>query len=68
MYQGQKRYDRAESQLHAAFDALSSTEGADLKSIEAVVTQLADLYGTWDKPAKVAEWRAKLGKKAAPSR
>jgi hypothetical protein len=68
MYQKQGHRDEAESLLQSAFDVLARTQGADVKSTRAVVNELADLYETWGKAIKAAEWRAKLPKEPSPKR
>ena len=68
MYQKQQRYAESESQLLAASDALADAPGVDTRTTQAVVTQLADLYNAWGKPAKAAEWRARLAKEPVPNR
>ena len=62
MYQRQQRFAEAESQLTEVFRALETTPGGSSSTKNAVLTQLGQLYDAWNKPAKAAEFRAKLSK------
>jgi non-specific serine/threonine protein kinase/serine/threonine-protein kinase len=60
MYREQRRFAEAESQLTSVLTALELTPGGTESSRNSIVTALAELYEAWNKPAKAAEWRAKL--------
>jgi hypothetical protein len=62
MYQRQQRFAEAESQLTELIDAFQTAPDVSSSSKNAVITQLAQLYDAWKKPAKAAELRAKLSK------
>ncbi len=55
-----ERFDEAESQMLAAHDILVAALSSDHQQSTRVVGYLGDLYDAWGKPAKAAEWRAKL--------
>ena len=55
-----ERFDDAESALLEAHGILQTALGDEHGQTRRVVGYLADLYDTWGKPAKAAEWRAKM--------
>ena len=65
----QHRYDEAEPLILAAYRADLQSLGSESERTIRDVAQLVDLYTAWGKPAKAAEWRAKLketGSKQSP--
>ena len=54
------RFDEAEEQLLAAYNRELAMRGEQHKNTRKVVKNLIHLYEAWDKPDKVAWWRAKL--------
>ena len=60
MYEKQKRYDKSEAELRAAFDALTRAKTPDPNTIRQTVERLANLYDAWGKPLEAGEWRARL--------
>ena len=54
------RFEEAETALVEAYDLLDSSLGNEHDHTGRVVGYLADLYDAWGRPAKAAEWRAKL--------
>ena len=65
------RYDEAEAQLLQSHTALAAGSGPRHAHTLSVVKYLVDLYDTWGKPEKAAQWRARLTAsdhaRAAPS-
>ena len=58
------RHDEAEGNLLKSHEILTSAGGADYALTVKVIPNLVELYEAWNKPAKAAEWRAKLPEKA----
>ncbi len=54
------RYERAETLLLEADSLLAEALGADHNLTRLCIRNLAELYDSWGKPGKAAEWRAKI--------
>jgi eukaryotic-like serine/threonine-protein kinase len=62
----ERKWQEAEPLLVGYADALERKRGVE-GDLTDVVQQIVDMYTTWGKPDKAAEWRAKLAKPAAPA-
>jgi serine/threonine-protein kinase len=65
-----KRYEEAESQLRLSHRLLNRASESHPNRTRTVVQNLIELYTNWGKPAKAAEWTARLprGDPEVPSR
>jgi serine/threonine-protein kinase len=65
-----KRYEEAESQLRLSHRLLNRASESHPDRTRTVVQNLIELYTNWGKPAKAAEWTARLprGNPEVPSR
>ena len=68
MYLTQARYSEAEPFGLEAYDGYLAALGAENGKTQDTIKQLVQLYEAWSKPAKAAQWRAKLLKATALQR
>ena len=54
------RYEGAESVLLTTYTGFKDLNGEQDENTQSALAALADLYDTWGKPEKAAEWRTKL--------
>jgi tetratricopeptide (TPR) repeat protein len=68
---GQGRYAEAEPLIVEGYDGLNrraaALRGATAQVLRAAADRVINLYLAWDKPEKIREWEAKLGRQALPA-